>query len=216
MNYLTNMTQQLKDYLFVTRLDHDKPVECYICGISSFDHLHKAGTKPKDFIRVDNEVTPDQQLKEWDEIEKRKKLYKKWSNMNARCYDSRRPGYKNYGGRGIKVCKRWHSFDLFFKDMSPTYQEGLTLDRINHNGIYKPSNCRWATWREQNNNRRDNHVRRKCPLCPEIKKLHAKGFNPNQIGRMLGRHGMTIRYHLEDHPNHLDYRYSLLQRKSEE
>ena len=100
-----------------------------------------------------------QQLKEWGEIEKRKrkKLYKKWGNMNTRCYDSRQPGYKNYGGRGIKVCKRWHSFDLFFKDMSPTYQEGLTLDRINPNGIYKPSNCRWATWEQQNNNRTNNN-----------------------------------------------------------
>ena len=79
-----------------------------------------------------------------------------WSNMRARCYNERHPGFKNYGARGIKVCVRWReSFDNFLHDMGHP-KAGYELDRIDVNGIYKPKNCRWIPAAEQTRNARSN------------------------------------------------------------
>lgn len=83
------------------------------------------------------------------------RLYKRWENMMYRCYRKKDVNYHNYGGRGIRVCKRWHNPVNFIKDMYPTFEEGLTLDRKEVNGNYNPSNCRWATIEEQVNNKRN-------------------------------------------------------------
>jgi len=80
--------------------------------------------------------------------------YQSWRHMKERCQNPDCPDYKNYGGRGIKVCERWMDFVNFLEDMG-IRPEGLTLDRINNNGDYELGNCRWATWEEQIQNRRD-------------------------------------------------------------
>lgn len=80
--------------------------------------------------------------------------YKSWNSMRQRCENKSDPSYERYGGRGITVCARWASFENFLSDMGQRPQ-GKTLDRIDVNGNYEPSNCKWATPTQQQRNRRD-------------------------------------------------------------
>lgn len=82
-------------------------------------------------------------------------VYGVWAEMRHRCRNPKHPEYKNYGARGITVCDRWHKFETFLADMGEP--NGLTLERINNDGNYEPSNCRWATQQEQCQNTRLTH-----------------------------------------------------------
>lgn len=86
-------------------------------------------------------------------------IYSVWRSMKSRCIKPSHISYINYGGRGIKVCDRWiKSFKNFFEDMGSTYRKGLEIERINNNGNYEPDNCKWATEKEQGNNKRSNVI----------------------------------------------------------
>lgn len=85
------------------------------------------------------------------------KTYKIWNSILQRCNNLNNFAYKYYGGRGIKVCKRWFKFENFLKDIGEI-SDGLTLDRINNNGNYEPNNWRFSTMREQSRNKRNNYL----------------------------------------------------------
>lgn len=82
------------------------------------------------------------------------RIFNVWSNMIDRCTNIKHKAYKDYGDRGIAVCERWQSPKNFIEDMYPTFQEGLSLDRIDNNQEYSPDNCRWATHTIQQRNTR--------------------------------------------------------------
>ncbi|APH24986.1 hypothetical protein CF088_14640 [Clostridium botulinum] len=83
------------------------------------------------------------------------RLYGIYTNMKSRCYNSKTPKYKNYGGRGIKVCDEWlNNFKAFYDwAMSNGYEDNLTIDRVNNDCNYEPSNCRWITFYKQASNK---------------------------------------------------------------
>jgi len=95
--------------------------------------------------------------------------YHVWAVMKYRCSNSNSNGYHHYGGRGISVCPEWNDFQSFINDMGPRPSDRHSLDRIDNDGNYEPSNCRWATPQEQASNRRTNHWIRHNGMTKTVK-----------------------------------------------
>lgn len=119
--------------------------------------------------------------------------YLNWQGMVSRCNNPNDKDYKRYGGRGIQVCQEWRHMPNFEKwAIASGYKEGLTIDRIDVNGNYEPSNCRWLTRGEQNRNRRDN-IKITINEASEICEAYATGmFLLREIGEYYNVAGTTI------------------------
>ena len=108
-----------------------------------------------------------------------------WNGMLGRCLNPNSPAYKDYGGRGITVDPRWLQFENFFADMGQP-PSGATLDRIDNNKGYAPDNCRWATKKEQANNRRSCRLITVNGLTMTVKQwAELQGLNCQTIGSRL-------------------------------
>ncbi len=123
------------------------------------------------------------------------KEYKAWHSMRKRCSNKNNKDYHRYGGRGITVCEKWNkSYPDFFKDVGPAPTPKHTLDRIDNDGNYEPGNCRWATHKEQCNNRCNSRkYKRTMSLTERIKKIRELCSDMNtQIDPLLRKYLMEL------------------------
>lgn len=118
-------------------------------------------------------------------------IYRLWVSMMDRCYRSNVPNFAYYGGRGIRVCERWHTFENFYADMGDR-PDGHSLDRTDNAGNYEPSNCRWAPLTAQSRNMRSN---RRLTLNgvtrPLVEWAELRGIPPQTVAGRL-RRGKSI------------------------
>lgn len=122
---------------------------------------------------------------------KRVRAHIAWDAMKQRCLNKNHINYKNYGARGIAVCERWLSYDNFYHDMGNP-EHGYTLDRTDNNKGYSLNNCTWATWKQQANNKRNNHYLTYKNETKTLQQWGEKlGLKPNTILTRI-RRGWSI------------------------
>ena len=125
-------------YSYFSRGNERQVAYCKDCSVA-YNKAHRINWLPKDNIYGDGTGNL-------------RKEYSVWRQMKNRCSNPKNAGYKRYGGRGIKVCDRWQEFKNFWQDMGPRPTEKHTIERVDNDGNYEPTNCKWATQKEQRRN----------------------------------------------------------------
>lgn len=119
----------------------------------------------------------------------RSATYSSWLGIRARCLSPKAQYYDRYGGRGIKVCDRWRTFENFLADMGEK-PAGLSIDRIDNDGNYEPGNCRWATPVEQTRN--STRVKLSVDLARDVHRRISAGESKKSVAVSLGVAGHTV------------------------
>ncbi len=125
----------------------------------------------------------------FDPVHRNHSAYWSWRSMRRRCLIPSYDAYKNYGGRGITICPEWSDFMVFLRDMGER-PAGTTLDRIDNNGHYRPSNCRWATLLQQHRNTRA--IKLSAVKAKQIRKLVARGHLHRNVALEFGISGPMV------------------------
>jgi DNA-binding XRE family transcriptional regulator len=128
--------------------------------------------------------------------------HKSWCMMKSRCNNPNYNRYKDYGGRGIAYCKEWESFENFLRDMGER-PKGTTLDRIDNNGNYELSNCKWSTPKEQMSNKRFGRTKRmildKAKALEIIQLYRDSNLTQAEIALMYGCSRQTVNQTINGH-----------------
>jgi hypothetical protein len=129
------------------------------CSVKGCNRIHMAkGLCSLHWQRINdrNPINPN--------IKRKQTEYIIWTNIKSRCHNPNNPAYKNYGGRGIKMCSKWvHDYDYFLFCVGNRPSTRHSLDRIDNKGDYEPGNVKWSTWNEQQSNKRSNNST--CGVC---------------------------------------------------
>jgi hypothetical protein len=117
-----------------------------------------------------------------------------WRDILKRCYNKNNHAYKYYGQRGIRVCDEWiKNFKAFYDDMGPRPSPKHSIDRIDNDGDYEPSNCRWVTWKEQNRNKRNIPKHKAFGKSLSVSEWsEVTGISTSAISQRLNRLGWSI------------------------
>lgn len=205
MKFIDLTGQKFGKLIIIKRTDNDKfqntrwlyKCDCGKMGIVLGDSIKSGKTQSCGCLRkmITQRTGLNNMRHGHTQNKKPSQIYISWRNMKIRCINPTDKAYLNYGGRGIKVCKRWLQFKNFNEDMGKDWKSGLQIERKNnHKGYYK-ENCKWATSQEQARNRRDNHLRTYCGRIQTIAELADKAKIPygvlfdriNRLGWSLGR-----------------------------
>lgn len=126
-------------------------------------------------------------------------FYNSWCKMKSRCLKENDPSYSRYGGRGITVCERWLSFENFYKDMYTQWLfhsrlfPNTSIDRIDNDGSYCKENCRWATKKQQSNNRSSNRIIEHDGQSLSLREWSEKlGIKRTTITQRLDSYGWSV------------------------
>lgn len=170
----------------------NKNIEYYLCKcecgnmiITSKDHLKRGRTRSCGCLFSETHTKHNI---------RHTRIYRIWCLMKSRCYSKNSNSYYNYGARGIRICKEWKENPMAFYDWAVAngYKDNLSIDRIDNNGNYEPSNCKWSTKQEQNKNQRRTRLitykgQKKC-LADWEKEL---GFTKGKLGYRI-RNGWPL------------------------